>query len=56
MFLSDGPAGEGSITSRVAYWAGGVDPKERGEPVIIRVKGLSEVAEGVQKAACVQAM
>ena len=56
MFLSDGPAGDRSITSRVAYWAGGVDPKERGEPVIIRVKGLSELAEGVQKAACVQAM
>lgn len=56
VFLSDGPAGDRSITSRVAYWAGGVDPKERGEPVIIWVKGLAELAEGVEKAACVQAM
>ena len=38
----------------MAYWAGGVDPKERGEPVTIKVKGLSELAEGVQKAACIQ--
>ncbi|KAM9591233.1 uncharacterized protein ACIBXB_006106 [Morphnus guianensis] len=48
--------GDRSITSRVAYWAGGVDPRERGEPITIRVKGLSELTEGVQKAACVQAM
>ena len=33
-----------------------MDPKERGEPITIRVKGLLELTEGVQKADCVQAM
>ena len=56
VFLSDGPAGDQSITSQVVYWAVGVDPKKRGEPIIIRVKGLSELAEGVRKASCVPAM
>ncbi|KAM9591487.1 uncharacterized protein ACIBXB_006284 [Morphnus guianensis] len=49
VFLRAGPAGDQSITSRVAYWAGGVDPKERGESVTIRVKGLSELTEGSRK-------
>jgi len=56
VILGDGTAGDQSITSRVAYWAGDVDPKERGEPVTIRIKGLLELAEGLQRAACVQAM
>ncbi|XP_069631239.1 LOW QUALITY PROTEIN: uncharacterized protein [Haliaeetus albicilla] len=56
VFLSAGSAGDQSITSRVAYWAGGADPRERGEPVTIQVKGLSELTEGVQKPTCVQAM
>ena len=56
VFLSDGPDGDQSITSRVAYWAGDIDPRERGEPVAIVIKGLSDLAEGVQKAACIQAM
>ncbi|KAK4828111.1 hypothetical protein QYF61_023909 [Mycteria americana] len=56
VFLSDRLAGNQSVMSQVAYWAGGVDPKERGKPFTITVKGLSELAEGVQKAACVQAM
>ncbi|KAK4828549.1 hypothetical protein QYF61_027518 [Mycteria americana] len=38
VFLSDGPAGDQSLMSRVAYWAGGVDPKEQGEPMTIWVK------------------
>ena len=25
-----------SLTQRAAYWAGGIDPQERGEPVIIQ--------------------
>jgi len=29
-----------SITARAAYWAGGMDPWERGEPLEIRAKGL----------------
>lgn len=33
-----------------------MDPKERGEPITLWAKGLSELLEGVQKAACVQAM
>ncbi|KAK4810107.1 hypothetical protein QYF61_008083 [Mycteria americana] len=33
-----------------------IDPKERGEPITIRIRGLSELAEGVQKAACIQVM
>ena len=33
-----------------------MDPKERGEPVTIKVKGLSELAEGLQKAAGIEAM
>ncbi|KAK4808440.1 hypothetical protein QYF61_004896 [Mycteria americana] len=45
VLLSDGPAGDQSITLRVAYWAGGVDTKE-----IVRVSGRST------KAVCVQAM
>ena len=36
VFLSDGPAGDQLITSRVTYWAGGVDPKEQEEPVTVR--------------------
>lgn len=54
--LSDGPAGDHSVTTRVAYWAGGIHPKERGELITICVRGLSELAERVQKAACIQAM
>ncbi|KAK4811160.1 hypothetical protein QYF61_019791 [Mycteria americana] len=45
-----------SITSRVAYWAGGIDTMERGEPSIIPIKSLSELSTAVTKAACIQAM
>ncbi|KAK4810621.1 hypothetical protein QYF61_007358 [Mycteria americana] len=45
-----------SITSRVAYWAGGIDSMERGEPSIIPIKSLSELSTAVTKAACIQAM
>ena len=33
-----------------------MDPQEREEPITIWVKGLSELAVGVQKTMCVQAM
>lgn len=56
VFLSGGPDGHQSLTSRVAYWAGGMDPRERGEPVTITIRGLSKLSEGVQKVACIQAM
>ncbi|KAK4818861.1 hypothetical protein QYF61_020080 [Mycteria americana] len=45
-----------SITSRVAYWAGGIDSMEQGEPSIIPIKSLSELSTAVTKAACIQAM
>ncbi|KAM9591186.1 uncharacterized protein ACIBXB_006082 [Morphnus guianensis] len=49
VFLSAGPPGDQSITSRVVYWAGGVDPKEGGDSFTIQVKGLSELTEGSRK-------
>ncbi|KFV00196.1 hypothetical protein N340_03542, partial [Tauraco erythrolophus] len=45
-----------SLTARAAYWAGGINPQERGDPLIITTKGLSDLASSVQKAACVQAI
>ncbi|KAK4820000.1 hypothetical protein QYF61_017379 [Mycteria americana] len=56
VFLSDGPAGNQSITSQVAYWAGVIHLKEEEESVTIRIRGLWELAEGLQKSACIQAM
>uniref|UniRef100_A0A8C3KK66 Uncharacterized protein n=1 Tax=Calidris pygmaea TaxID=425635 RepID=A0A8C3KK66_9CHAR len=40
-----------SITSRVAYWAGGADILERGEPSLIPI-----LPTAITKAACIQAM
>ncbi|XP_040434397.1 uncharacterized protein LOC121080446 [Falco naumanni] len=45
-----------SLTTRAAYWAGGMDPQERGEPLEIRAKGYSDLSAAVRKAACLQAM
>ncbi|XP_075368315.1 uncharacterized protein LOC142414709 [Mycteria americana] len=45
-----------SLTQRAAYWAGGLDPLERGDPVIIPTPGLDQITESVQKAACLQLM
>uniref|UniRef100_A0A8B9J1F9 Uncharacterized protein n=1 Tax=Amazona collaria TaxID=241587 RepID=A0A8B9J1F9_9PSIT len=45
-----------SLTARVAHWAGGIDPRERGEPLSIQAASYSDLAEAVQKAACIQAM
>ncbi|GAB0206095.1 hypothetical protein GRJ2_003075100 [Grus japonensis] len=45
-----------SLTMRAANWAGGIDPQDRGEPVVIKTSGLSDLAVSVQKAACIQAM
>ena len=44
-----------SLTQRAAYWAGGIDPRERGEPVIIQGT-VDQFMESVQKAACLQMM
>ncbi|KAK4819989.1 hypothetical protein QYF61_017368 [Mycteria americana] len=43
-----------SLTQRAAYWAGGLDPMERGDPVTIPTAGLDQITESVQKAACLQ--
>lgn len=37
VFSSDGPDGDQSIISGMAYWAGGMDAKEFGEPIMIRI-------------------
>jgi len=44
-----------SLTARAAYWAGGMDPRERGEPLDIS-KGYSDLSAAVRKAACLQGM
>lgn len=59
VFLNLGPNpanGSHSITSRVAYWAGGIDATERGEPSIIPIRSLNELSTAITKAACIQAM
>ncbi|KFV74280.1 hypothetical protein N307_00394, partial [Dryobates pubescens] len=40
-------------TTGAAYWAGGFDAKERGEPIVLR-GGMNQIMENVQKAACQQ--
>ncbi|KAM9591119.1 uncharacterized protein ACIBXB_006056 [Morphnus guianensis] len=59
VFLNAGPTppdNPHSITSRVAYWAGGIDVLERGEPLLIPIKSLNELSTAITKAACIQAM
>ena len=45
-----------SITSRVAYWAGGIDAFDQGEPSMIPIRSLSELSTAITKAACIQSM
>ena len=45
-----------SLTQRVAYWARGLDPLERGDPIAIPTPGVSQLTESVQMAACLQLM
>jgi len=45
-----------SLTARAAYWAGGMDPRERGVPLEMRAKGYSDLSAAVREAACLQAM
>ncbi|KFO97888.1 hypothetical protein N300_02295, partial [Calypte anna] len=45
-----------SLTQRVASWAGGLDPIERGDPIAIPTPGLNQLTESIQKAACLQLM
>ncbi|XP_071587777.1 uncharacterized protein [Heliangelus exortis] len=44
-----------SLTQRVAYWAGGLNPLERGDPLAIKGE-VDQLVESVQKAACLQMM
>lgn len=44
------------MTSRVAYWAGGMDILNRGEPVSIPRGSADEMFAVVTKAACLQAV
>ncbi|XP_075597417.1 uncharacterized protein LOC142599608 [Balearica regulorum gibbericeps] len=44
-----------SLTQRAAYWAGGLNPLERGDPLAI-TGTVDQLVENVQKAACLQMM
>lgn len=44
-----------SLTQRAAYWAGGLNPFERGDPLTI-TGTVDQLVENVQKAACLQMM
>ncbi|XP_072183427.1 uncharacterized protein [Excalfactoria chinensis] len=44
-----------SLTQRAAYWAGGLNPLERGDPLAINGT-IDQLVESVQKAACLQMM
>ncbi|GAB0208766.1 pol-like protein ENS-3 [Grus japonensis] len=57
VFLTTTPGNHNSsLTTWAAYWAGGIDPQERGDPLVIKTSGFSDLAVSVQKAACIQAM
>ncbi|KAK4821763.1 hypothetical protein QYF61_000824 [Mycteria americana] len=40
-----------SLTQRVAYWAGGLDPMERGDPFSIKTLTADHILENIQKTA-----
>ncbi|XP_074669757.1 uncharacterized protein LOC141918805 [Strix aluco] len=44
-----------SLTQRAAYWAGGLNPLNRGDPLAI-TGTVDQLVESVQKAACLQMM
>uniref|UniRef100_A0A8C0IHA1 Uncharacterized protein n=1 Tax=Bubo bubo TaxID=30461 RepID=A0A8C0IHA1_BUBBB len=44
-----------SLTQRAAYWAGGLNPLERGDP-LATTGTVDQLVESVQKAACLQMM
>ncbi|XP_051644256.1 uncharacterized protein LOC127471415 [Manacus candei] len=45
-----------SLTQRAAYWAGGLDPIERGDPYTIKTPTIGHIVKSVQKTACLQLM
>lgn len=38
------------------YWTGGLDPLERGDPLVLPASGVSHLIKSIQKAACLQLM
>lgn len=44
------------MTTQAACWAGGRDPQETGDPLVIKTSCFSDLAMSVQKATCTQAM
>ena len=56
VFLTTGNNGAPwSLTQRAAYWAGGLNPLEKGYPLAI-TGTVDQLVESVQKAACLQMM
>ncbi|XP_074388110.1 uncharacterized protein LOC141726918 [Zonotrichia albicollis] len=54
VFLTTGDKRDAwSLTQRAAYWAGGINPLERGDPLAIATTP-DQILESVQKAACLQ--
>ncbi|XP_057900528.1 uncharacterized protein LOC131096230 [Melospiza georgiana] len=54
VFLTTGDKRDSwSLTQRAAYWAGGINPLERGDPLAIATTP-DQILESVQKAACLQ--
>ncbi|XP_010560005.1 PREDICTED: uncharacterized protein LOC104828198 [Haliaeetus leucocephalus] len=57
VFLTtDDPREPWSLTQRAAYWAGGIDQMERGEPTRIDTPSINQLTESLQKTACLQLM
>ncbi|XP_068251410.1 uncharacterized protein [Nyctibius grandis] len=56
VFLTTGDHGvPWSLTQRATYWAGGLNPSERGDPLAL-TGSVDRLVENVQKAACLQMM
>lgn len=45
-----------SLTQTVLYWTGGLDPLEKGDPLVLPASGVSQLTKSIQKAACPQLM
>lgn len=56
LFLRNRPMGGRAATSLSGFLGFGVEPRERGEPVTVQVKGLPKLLDRVQTAACIQAV
>lgn len=45
-----------ALHTRAAYWAGGINPRERGDTLAVKTASFSDLAASVQKAASTQAV